>query len=408
VVTRVPVEDRPMPDDKKPTLERLGLDYFKRREDKMPPVVCMDDIQYLNPTERSALRSIQTWTIVRAGVAGGLSGLASAIAEMAANATAAGHGAEDSVERMIYTWGIVLGVTAVATTFEIGFLYWDAMRSVHNMARAAGVNLFSGTDIEQGVLTPLVRAALELPNPNQAVLGIHPYHEISKLRVVLATLMYKLKISVTNFLTKMLIRRLMGRAAVRTWLPLVAAPVTAAWNAWVMWRVLRQARLRVMGPFAAGEYLDAIAPDPGSISAEGKLHLVQAVGVAVVRKRDMHPNLKALLVQTTQRLGMSEPDDDSLSDWLDYLDDLQKLPRSEQAMSMRLLAAAIIIDGRRGAREIMVLREAHRVTERRFEMRALSRLYRSFVRGDAFDAELLERIGGDTPNGQSPTAAESG
>jgi hypothetical protein len=221
--------------------------------------------------------------------------------------------------------------------------------------------------------------------------------------------MYKLKISVTNFLTKMLIRRLMGRAAVRTWLPLVAVPVTAAWNAWVMWRVLRQARLRVMGPFAATEYLDNIVPDPGAVSDQGKLHLVQAVGVAVVRKRDMHPNLESLLDQTTQKLGVSEPDDENLSDWLEFLEELQELPTHEQAMSIRLLAAAIVIDGRRGARELMVLREAHRVTGRTFDLRAVTRLYRGFVRGDAFDPSLLERIGGDEPpSGHSPAAAASG
>ncbi len=386
-----------MPGDAQPpVLERFGLNFFERRESRLPPVVCDDDIQYLNPSERRALRRIQTGTIVRAAIAGGLSGLASAVAEIITSATAESHGAEGSLERLLYTWGIVLGVTAVATTFEIGFLYWDAMRSVHNMARAAGVSLFGGTRIERAVLTPLVRAALELPNPNQPVLGIHPYREISRWRVVLATLIYKLKISVTNFLAKMLIRRLMGRAAVRAWLPLVAVPVTAAWNAWVMWRVMRQARLRVMGPFAAGEYLDAILPDPTPLSRKTRLHLVQAVGVAVVRKRDMHPNLEALIAQTTERLGVTEPDDE-MSDWLEYLEELQELAPNEQTISIRLLAVAIVIDGRRGARELMVLREAHRVTGRHFDARALHQLYRGFVRGDAFDEGILERIGADEP-----------
>lgn len=391
-----------MPADRPPVLERFGLGFFQRREARLPPVVCMDDIQYLNPAERRALRRIQTWTVIRATAAGALSGLASAVAEIIASAGAEAHGSEGSVERLVYTWGVVLGVTAVATTFEIGFLYWDAMRSVHDMARAAGVDLFGGSVRERAVLTPLVRAALELPNPNQPLLGVRPYQEISRWRIVVATVVYKLKISVTNFLAKMLVRRLMGRAAARTWLPLVAVPVTAAWNAWVMWRVLRQARLRVMGPFAASEYLDAVVADPTHLSTKVKLHLVQAVAVAVVRKRDMHPNLQALLIQTSKRLGVSVPEDENLNDWLEYLDELGDLSAAEQALSLRLLAAAIVIDGRRGARETMVLREAHRVTGRGFDAGALSELYRTFVRGDSFDRHVLERIGAEEPPAAEP------
>src|SRR5688572_1391248 len=109
-----------------PDLETLGLSYLRRRSASYPVAAAGDPVHVLNPKEMAALRRIERGAIVRAGIAGALSGAAAAGAEVWAPGD----------------WVSILVVSTVATTFEIAFLYWDALRSVHDLAREAGVRLF--------------------------------------------------------------------------------------------------------------------------------------------------------------------------------------------------------------------------------------------------------------------------
>ncbi len=381
-------------------LERLGMRYFERRSDVMPPVEAEDEVHYLNPRERAALRGIIRWAVVRSALAGGLSGGVTALAEFFAKPVFLVGPAADDLSHTIAFWAVVLGVTGVATFFEISFLYWDALRSVHRLSHAAGLDLFDGKQ-GQAVATALVRAALELPNPGDRMFGVDPRREISRLWLIVATLIYKAKIGVTNFLIKMFVRRLMGRATLRAWDAFVAIPVTAVWNGWVTWRVLREACLRVMAPSAAMEYVAAIVGDPAALSPGGRTNLLRAAASSVVRTRDMHPNLMALLAELHERLGTVEGE--VIDDWHLFLDELPTLAEPEQEMALRLMAVACVIDGRISRREYQLLRTAHEVCGSDLDDRALRRLYRQYTRGDSFDAELLRALGQRVVSGSPST-----
>src|SRR5262249_51234454 len=140
-------------------------------------------------------------------------------------------------------WTVIGGATAAASIVEISYLYWDGLRTVHELAREAGLELFPEGE-RTAVAQAMARAALELPNPTAAVFGVDPRREASKLGLFFASIVYKLKISVSNFVMKALVRRAFARAFVRAWLPLVSVPVTAAWNGIVAWLILREARVR--------------------------------------------------------------------------------------------------------------------------------------------------------------------
>jgi hypothetical protein len=180
----------------------------------------------------------------------------------------------------------VLGAaTVIASVIEIAFLYWDGLRSVHQLAHAAGLDLFPETENDDAaVAAAMARAALELPNPIQNLFGVNPRREASRLRLIVASLVYKAKISVTNFLVKMLVRRTVGRAFVRSWLPFVAVPLTAAWNGVVCRLIIREARIRAMGPSAAKEMLDVILEAHGR--ELGREAADQQVGLGARRRRD--------------------------------------------------------------------------------------------------------------------------
>lgn len=335
-------------------LERVGVRALERRarilalEDKREgkPENAANPVHLLDEGERAALRRIERGGILRSGVAGALSAAVAAAAEMTV--------VEHQETRPLLFWGVVGVVAGLAAILEIAFVSWDALRTVHAMSAAAGV--YGDERLPRGVvLTALARAALEVPNPRTSALGVDPLKESRKAVLVAAALLYKLKVSATNVLLKLVVRRALGRAVVRSWLPLVAVPVTAAWNAGVTAIVLREARIRIFGPSLARDVVDRLTSAPVSPrAAEGML---RAVGSCIVRTADLHPNLELLLAALVERLAQPTlPADVEAS--RAFLAMLSDLDDDERALVLRTLRAAAVIDGRVVRRERALLVEA--------------------------------------------------
>lgn len=390
--------DSPKKNPSQPLLERLGVLYFRRMSASLPRVDAQDAIYVLNADERKALASLVRGAVVRAGLAGAASALLAAAAEAYAEKTfGSTHATTDVALRY---WGVVVGVTVVAAILEILFLYWDSLRTVHRMARAAGYDPFgeNAAEDQNAVASALARAALELPNPTESVFGVDPHREASKIKLLLASLLYKVKVSITNFAVKLVVRRIAGRALVRTWLlPFLAIPGTAAWNGIVCYIVLREARIRVMGPSAAHELVTAIFDQKITLSQEARITMVRAVASSIVRTEDLHPNLQAVLVEVVKRI--EDPLPEGIDDSRVFLDKLKSLEKSEQSMALQILATAAIIDGRFSGTEKHLVREALLACGLSPDLTPVHRLRRAFIRGDGSLDKLVRGLfspaGGD-------------
>ena len=191
-------------------------------------------------------------------------------------------------------------------------------------------------------------------------------------------------------MVKLLIRRLLGRVALRGLLPFVAMPVSALWNGFVSWRVLREARIRAMGPSAIEELVKAAFDCAPQHSPESRLSAVRAVGSAIVRTQELHPNLVRLLkavAQSAGELGSHELDDVGL-----FLSNLKTLSPSELKLSLQVLAVACVVDGRLSPRERKLWSDALETAGRPPGQRELSQLLRAFVSGDRNAEELLRAM----------------
>jgi hypothetical protein len=370
-------------------LERAGVRFLQSLARERKPVA-LDALHVLNEDERHALMAIERAAIARAALAGALSGLVCAIPVilLAPIARGAPFGAHATY------WSIVVGVTIAASVLEIAFLYWDGLRAVQRLAHAAGMDL-ADPMLEQdktSALWALARAALEAPNPPDAVPGVDPMREASRARVVAASLLYKLKVTISGFLVKALVRRALGRAATRTVLELVAVPVTALWDALVCWLIVREARLRVIGPSAAVEFTAIILPDASARSAPCRAACLRAIGAAAVRSEDLHPNLVALLREVRRVTAREGELVESIDDSALFLRELAALSPDEQTVVLRMLATASIIDGRLARDETRLLQEAFSSAGRTLELSSIEALRRAFVSGDAIPPARLEAI----------------
>lgn len=368
-------------------LERLGAQYLAQLAAKNK-AVAQDELHILNENERRELRRIERGAVARAATAGALSGLVCAIPAIVMSSPPPHAHIADHARY----YGILVAVIIVASVAEIAFLYWDGLRAVHQLAHAAGMDLSDPTLANEptSALWALARAALESPNPPNAVPGVDPLREASKLRVFIASTLYKLKVAISGVLAKILVRRLLGRAATRAVLELLAVPVTALWDALVCWLIVREARLRVLGPSAAIEFSGFLLGSSESLSLEVRECSVRAIGAAAVRSEDLHPNLVALLAAVKKQVKLEAVE--SIDDTPRFLKQLAALKPEEQTTVLRVLAAASIIDGRLARDEQTLLEQAWQQCGRTYARKTIERLRKNFVSGDAIRKQDLEAV----------------
>jgi hypothetical protein len=259
------------------------------------------------------------------------------------------------------------------------------------MASAAGLKLSEG-DLRgerREVALALARAALELPNPPHRAYGVDPRRESIRWRVALAALLYKAKIALTTFLIKITLRGLLGRVMGRAIFELVTIPVTAIWNAIVCFMVVREARLRTMGPSAAIE-LVGFALAEWTPSEAGRAAAFRSVASAIVRTQDLHPNHLALLRVLAERLGQEGIEE--VDDAARFLAEIGSLAPSDKSLVLRLLVIAAVLDGRLTRAEKRLLKDAFGACGRALALERVEELRRAFAAGRGLDFELVRRL----------------
>lgn len=373
--------------DHLPLMEKYGLWYLKRLRDKQPLERVDLKTYILDDEERSEINRIEKKAIINVTIAGIVSSIVSGLAGFFADPLI--DDAQDffSKENLWY-WAIVLGVTILASLIEIFYIYYDMMAKTHALTKAAHLKLFVEENGNKEIASSIVRAALELPNKRDTDIKIDPKKESSKLVIFLATVLYKLKISVSNFALKALVKRMLGRAISRAWLNFLAVPVCAFWNGMVCWLVIREVKIRVLGPSAANEILNRLDEADVKFSYEGKLALMRAVGSCIVRTADLHPNLEYLYRSLDEKVD--EPSNAIMDDSGLFLKELGKLSNEEQIIVLHFLVYAAIIDGKITFKERKLLEAAHKTCNIPFSYNKIKDFLDNFRSGRLIDIKLGE------------------
>jgi len=368
-----------------PLMEKYGLWYLKRLRKKQPLDRTDIKVHILDSSERTEINRIEKQAIINVTIAGIISSIISGIAAFYADPLLDAATDFFSKENIMY-WGIVMGVTIAATMIEIFYIYFDMMAKTHALTKAAHLELFTSEDTKRDIASSIVRAALELPNKKKSDIDIDPRKESSKLVIFLATIVYKLKISATNFILKALVQRMMGRAISRAWLNFISVPIVALWNGIVCWLVIREVKIRVLGPSAANEIISRLKSSNTQLSEKAQLALLRAVGSCIVRTADMHPNLEYLyriLDETFESPAGVVLDDSKL-----FLEELGKLVVTEQNVVISMLVYAAILDGKITIRERKLLEKAFKTINKPFDYQQIKEFLNTFRSGQLIDFKL--------------------
>jgi hypothetical protein len=363
-------------------IERYGLGLLRRYSGSHRPRV-----HRWSADELRAIHRQQTGALLWAAVAGAVSGALIGGAEIGFRGplfdeNAAWH------EQLPY-WGTYLAVAVVVSIVEVLFLYLMMLRRVARIGAIAGLGLSSG-DIGQVLAVGMSRAALEMPNPRSPVYGIDPYARVPRWKLLAYTVLYRLKVGATSFILRILLRRVLARAAVRTFIPLIAVPVFAVWNALVTAWVMREAQIRAAGPLVVqqlGEWLDRQQP---ALDADGQRLVLQVVGESIMRAHDAHPNFVLLLTRLFERFEI-EPDQVRV-EWSQVRERLAGLPADRRRPVLVVALATVLLNGRVRRSQLALVEELNRTCGAAFDRPTLLGYRRRMLHGEGLPLdEIAER-----------------
>jgi hypothetical protein len=339
-------------------LEKIGDRYFASLSQKEGRVVEEDEIHILNPDELAALRRVERNAVLRAAAAGSISGLLCAITALLAWPLLGADPDHPDTSHWLQFFLVVTLVSVVISVGEIVWLYYDSLRSVHQLATVAGLELYPGSGEVNAVRLSLIRAAMEMPNPPEEETTLNPLRETSKFRLFLVSTAFKLKVTASSIIFKMIVGRIGGRVIARKYLDFFGMPIYALWDGVTIYRVMREARIRAMGPSAVEGLLE-MRVNKNKLSTQCRIAILQAVGSSIVTTADLHPNHHAMLRALYRRMEIAEGVE--IDNTERFLKTLQGLNADEQRVVVEVLGIAIAIDGRLARKEVELYRDARKI-----------------------------------------------
>ena len=246
-----------------------------------------------------------------------------------------------------YTW--IGAVNLVSILVELYLLFLIALRCVHAVSELINIHSHKKDFLQNGpfsITNILARTALEIQDPELHILGIDPFKRVSKLNLLLLGLLYKCKIFLTNLVAKWLLLYMVGPTFHGISINYIALPVECFWNAVVILRVVKEARLRLFGFSLANHVADHILHDGvvDQLSEETRIASLRAIGNAVVLARDYHPNMIVLLLRFQSILHMNQ--EHRYDDWNLFLSSLRAAGKEDRFFLLNLFTIAVAFDGR--------------------------------------------------------------
>jgi len=252
-------------------------------------------------------------------------------------------------------------ILTVMLFIELAVLYWLGLKTVYSLARLIGHNQDSEDSflpVNDAVANILARAALEVPDPVIHYLGIDPLRHLSKSKLFLIAALYKAKVILSSMAVKYLLIRIAGKGEARTAFNWVAIPVTGFWDAFTLYKVAREARLRLFGHKLAEHIATHILTDDmiallSPIAREGA---IRAVATMMVLAQNYHPNLLILLIRLCNTFEIKE--NSEYDNWEDFLSVLDQVSEPERYFLLDLLSVSAAFDGQLSRMERHHLPEA--------------------------------------------------
>jgi hypothetical protein len=276
-------------------------------------------------------------------------------------------------------YGIVLAVA------EIYFLVYLNIRSVHKMALACNFPPRHDPNFNLHIKS-LVNIGVEKNAKNELSIGLNPWQGYSRFRIIMIFVWTRIRATLSNVLFKMLLRRILGRYAVRVVVDIAGIPIMAGWNMWAANKVLKQARVRILSPGFIQQtvmYLHKKYHDnPQFIDL-----IYDTLQFLAVRKRSFHENHYLLSINLLKTFNVPLRNTHEVPD--NFIDKLEALPEEMQDDIAHLIIIGMIVDGHLSWLEKKSLDEMSEVGIIEYNTAEVKEIMHKFIQGQG--KEMLEQ-----------------
>ena len=200
-------------------------------------------------------------------------------------------------------------------------------------------------------LKALAQAALEREDRGILRFGIDPYLGLPRWGLSAFFLVNMFKATLSNVLVKVVLKRVMGRYALRYMTDLAGMPIFAFWNALASWHIIHEVQIRVMAPLTIREFVHELHEEWGQNETFRSMILETLQYVAVLKRQHNY----AHFLLTENIVDTFELEVNALSG--SFIERIGTVPVEVRRGLERLIVFGVLIDGRLSWSEKKRLRE---------------------------------------------------
>ena len=231
---------------------------------------------------------------------------------------------------------------------EIFFLMKGDLKSTSNLAALYGFNPEEkDTETEE-----LVNIALNKDRKKYTEVGINPYQNFSKPGLLLVRLMYLAKAFLSNFVFKIIIKRVIGRLAIREVVDMAGIPIYAFWNAWASAQIIRKTDMRMKASkmiYQTAEHFITKYKNNSNF----KTLLYDTFEYIAVTKKSFYPSDLIFAKHFLKTFDIKIVEEHKLSE--NYFEKVKSLPEDLKLAIGQLLVLGFLLDGKIGAFEVKII-----------------------------------------------------
>ncbi len=322
-------------------LEKIGVSYYRHLADESGTDdirnISIDDLPPDN-TLQTLSSNITVFAAVIAFAIGALTTFVSIWIEWTY---------QDNMETVPY-YLLYVSVLVVMLLLEMAVLFWLGLKTVYSLACLTGHNQptqGSSLPVDDAVPNILARAALEVPDPVINYLGIDPLKHLSKSKLFLVAFLYKAKVFLSGLAVKFLLIRIFGKGETRNAFSWIAIPITGIWDAFTIYKVAREARLRLFGNKLAAHIINDVLTDEmiDKLSPKAREGSIRAVATMMVLAQHYHPNMLVLLIRLSNTFKINTHYE--YDNWEDFVALLDDVSSAERYFLLDLLSISAAFDG---------------------------------------------------------------
>lgn len=236
---------------------------------------------------------------------------------------------------------VFLLYSLVLVVIEIAYLTYNNIHTVKRIAHTCNYPMPEDPFFETNVQS-LVAVGLERNIKSQSQIGINPFAGLSKWQVMMFTIVNLAKAAMTNFLFKLLVKRALGRYALRILVDLAGIPVYAFWNAYAARIVVKESRVRIMANPIIKDFAKKLHAEQKD-NEEFIKELYYMLDFVAITKRKFHGNHYMLALVVLQEFGI-KPDPEHVYD-KDFYERIQKASPQTIAGFSKVNLMGMALDG---------------------------------------------------------------